>query len=73
MFRLILREKTLLRDIGIASMVTSVLGIIPPFLVMSIIDRVITYGSMNTLMLLGLIWITIVGYEMVLNMPASTW
>ncbi len=65
--RLILREKTFLRDIGIASMVTSVLGIIPPFLVMSMIDRVITYGSMNTLTLLGLIWVTIVGYETVLE------
>ena len=65
--RLVLRDRKLLRDIGIASMVTSVLGIIPPFLVMSVIDRVIMYGSLNTLTLLALIWAVIVGYETALE------
>jgi len=65
--RLILRERKLLRDLAIASMVASVLAIIPPFLVMSIIDQVVTYGNMDTLALLAVIWVTITGYETVLE------
>ncbi len=65
--RLILNERKLLRDIAIASMVTSILGIIPPFLVMSVVDQVVTYGNMNTLTLLALIWVAIMAYETLLE------
>lgn len=66
-FRLFLRDKRILRDITIASMVTSVLAVIPPFIVMSVIDRVVIYGNQDTLILLGLIWIAVVLYETVLE------
>ncbi len=66
-FRLFLRDKKFLRDISIASMVTSVLAIVPPFIVMSVIDRVVVYGNQDTLILLALIWGTVVLYETVLE------
>jgi len=66
-FRLFLRDKKFLRDISIASMVTSVLAIVPPFIVMSVIDRVVTYGNEDTLILLALIWGTVVIYETLLE------
>ncbi len=66
-FRLFLRDKKFLRDISIASMVTSVLAIIPPFIVMSVIDRVVIYGNQDTLILLALIWGAVVLYETVLE------
>jgi ATP-binding cassette, subfamily B, bacterial HlyB/CyaB len=65
--RLVLREKRFLRDIGIASMVNAVLAIVPPFLVMSVIDRVVTYGNLDTLTLLALIWAMVVVYETLLE------
>lgn len=66
-FRLFLRDKKFLRDISIASMVTSVLAIIPPFIVMSVIDRVVIYGNQDTLILLALIWAAVVIYETLLE------
>jgi subfamily B ATP-binding cassette protein HlyB/CyaB len=67
LLRLILLERPLLRDIGVASIVTSVLAILPPFLVMAVVDQVATYGNLDTLTLLVLIWAAIVVYETVLE------
>lgn len=66
-FRLFLQDKRFVRDIALASLVTGVLGIVPPFLVMSVIDRVVTYGNMSTLALLALIMAVVVLYEAVLE------
>ena len=53
--RLLLHQRKLMNDIGIASLTLSVLTIIPPLLVMSVIDRVVGHHSMSTLILLSLI------------------
>ena len=53
--RLLLHQRKLMNDIGIASLTLSVLTIIPPLLVMSVIDRVVGHHSYSTLVLLSLI------------------
>ena len=53
--RIVWREKSILRDIGIGSLVLSVLQILPALLVMVVIDKVVTYHSMSTLVLISLI------------------
>nr|WP_210320304.1 peptidase domain-containing ABC transporter [Pseudaminobacter soli] len=50
---LVLRERRLLRDIGVASLTLSFLTIFPPLLVMTVVDRVLTHHSYSTLVLLG--------------------
>ncbi len=47
--RLLLHQRKLMNDIGIASLTLSMLTIIPPLLVMSVIDRVVGHHSMSTL------------------------
>ncbi len=66
-FHQFLREKKFLRDIVIASLVTSVLTITPPFIIMNVIDRVVVYGNMDTLALLTMLWVAVVLYETVLE------
>src|SRR5208337_4383428 len=51
--RLVLHERALLRDIGLASLALSFLTIFPPLVVMSTVDRVLTYRSYSTLGLLA--------------------
>jgi len=51
--RLVLQEKALLRDIGLASLALSVLTIFPPLVVMSAVDKVLTFQSYSTLVLLA--------------------
>jgi ATP-binding cassette, subfamily B, bacterial HlyB/CyaB len=50
---LVLRERRLLGDIGLASLTLSFLTIFPPLLVMTVVDRVLTHHSYSTLVLLG--------------------
>ncbi|MDW6024167.1 peptidase domain-containing ABC transporter [Mesorhizobium sp. BAC0120] len=50
---LVLRERRLLRDVGVASLTLSFLTIFPPLLVMTVVDRVLTHHSYSTLVLLG--------------------
>ena len=52
---LVIQQRKLMNDVGIASLTLSVLTIIPPLLVMSVIDRVVGHHSMSTLVLLSLI------------------
>jgi ABC-type multidrug transport system fused ATPase/permease subunit len=50
---LVLHEKALLRDVGLASLTLSFLTIFPPLVVMSTIDKVLTHESYSTLALLA--------------------
>ena len=63
LFRMVWLEKSTLRDIAIASLVLSFLAILPPLLVMVVIDKVITYQSLNTLTMITIILIIAVIYE----------
>jgi HlyB family type I secretion system ABC transporter len=65
--RLVLREGRNLREMIAASITLSVLQILPPFLVMVAIDRVLTHQSMSTLALIGLILALTAGYETLLG------
>ncbi len=50
---LVLQERRLLRDVGVASLTLSFLTIFPPLLVMTVVDRVLTHHSYSTLVLLA--------------------
>ena len=65
--RLMLHQRKLMNDIGIASLTLSVLTIIPPLLVMSVIDRVVGHHSMSTLVLLSTILVIAALYETLLS------
>ena len=65
--RLVAGQRSLMKDVGIASLTLSVLTIIPPMLTMSIIDRVIGHHSLSTLILLSLILVIIAVYETLLG------
>ena len=64
---LVMHEKRSLRDICFASIVISTLTIVPPLLVMSVIDRVVVHHSMSTLVLLSVVLGIITAYETLLG------
>ena len=64
---LVAKEKRSLRDISIGSIVLSALTIIPPLLVMTVVDRVVTHHSESTLVLLSTILLITTAYEMLLG------
>ncbi len=61
--RIVWREKKTLRDICVGSIVLSVLAILPPLLVMVVVDKVVTYQSGSTLLMLTLILVAAAAYE----------
>jgi ATP-binding cassette subfamily B protein len=65
--RMVWVEKSILRDIGIGSLVLSVLQIVPAILVMVVLDKVVTYQSMSTLLLISLMLGASMLYEMYLG------
>ena len=67
LFHLVLGERKSLRDVGIASLVLSVLTIFPPFLVMVVVDKVLSHHSVSTLILLSVILGVAVIYETLLG------
>jgi ATP-binding cassette subfamily B protein len=64
---LIVQERGLLRDIGLASLTLSFLTIFPPLLVMQVVDKVLTHNSYSTLVLLGSILVIATAYEALLG------
>ena len=65
--RVVMREKKSLRDIALASMVLSVLTILPALIIMQVINKVIGQHSMATLFSIIMIMITITFYETLLS------
>jgi HlyB family type I secretion system ABC transporter len=65
--RLVMGERRNLREIVAASITLSALQILPPFLVMIAIDRVIAHHSMSTLAMIALILAIIATYETLLG------
>ena len=65
--KMVLREKKSLRDIALSSMTLSVLQIFPPLIVMQIIDKVINYHSMSTLVSITGIIVIFSVYEVLLS------
>ena len=64
---LVAKEGRSLRDIGIASFTLSMLTIFPPFLVMTVVNKVLTHHSYSTLVLLSTILAIAVIYETILG------
>jgi HlyB family type I secretion system ABC transporter len=65
--RMVWQEKRILRDIAISSITITVLTIMPIFMVMSTINIVVQYKSMNTLVMIILLLVVVVGFEMILT------
>jgi HlyB family type I secretion system ABC transporter len=63
LFRMVWLEKRTLRDVAIGSLVLSFLAILPPLLVMVVIDKVITYQSFNTLTMIAIVLVIAAVYE----------
>ncbi|MBV1830595.1 peptidase domain-containing ABC transporter [Komagataeibacter sp. AV436] len=64
---LVLGERRLLRDVVLSSMVISVLAIFPPLIVMQVIDRVVNFHSMATLVSLTGLVVVMAVYEILLT------
>lgn len=67
LFRMIWREKQILRDVAISSITLTILQVIPMLMVMVVINSVITYHSMNTLLLVSLIFLVCILWEALLT------
>ncbi|OUI81504.1 ABC transporter ATP-binding protein [Gluconobacter sp. DsW_056] len=65
--KMVLREKQIMRDIAFASMVLSILQVFPPLIVMQVVDRVVNYHSMATLISLSGFVIILSFYEILLT------
>jgi ATP-binding cassette subfamily B protein len=65
--QLIMTERSVLRDICIASLSLSFLTVIPPLMVMQVVNRVLVYKSMSTLGLLTILVLIFVTYETLLG------
>ncbi len=64
---LVRQEHKLLRDIIYGSVAVSFLTLVPPLMVMTVIDRVLTYKSLSTLSLISLFFLLAVVYETLLG------
>ncbi len=65
--KLVFAQKKLMRDISIASIVLSVLTIVPPFLVMTVINKVLNFKSVDTLVLVSVILAVAMLFEAMLS------
>jgi subfamily B ATP-binding cassette protein HlyB/CyaB len=66
-FSRVLEEKRILVQISYASIVISILQLVPALLVMAVLDRVLEYNSFSTLFLISLIMVTMMVYEALLG------
>ena len=61
------KELRLLRDMFVGSFALALLTLVPPLIVMTTLDRVLTYRSTSTLALVGIFFILALIYETILN------
>jgi subfamily B ATP-binding cassette protein HlyB/CyaB len=67
LIRQILREKRMMRDIGIASIISTVFVLSPPFITLVVLDRVLVNKASSTLLAVAFIMLTMVAFEMLLT------
>ena len=60
-------QRSLMKDIGLSSLTLSMLAVVPPLLVMSVVDRVVGHRSVSTLVLLCSILAIATLYETLLG------
>jgi ATP-binding cassette subfamily B protein len=63
----VMRERSLFRDIGIASLINTVFALAPSFIVMIVIDKVLINHSSATLWVISTILLVMIAFEMVLS------
>jgi ATP-binding cassette subfamily B protein len=64
---LVVQERGSLRDIALASLTISFLTLFPPLLVMAMVNKVLQFHSVSTLVLLAAMMVIVVGYETLLG------
>ena len=64
---MVLRERASLRDISISSMIISILQIFPAFIVMQVVNRVVAFQSMATLISISGLLIVLSFYEILIS------
>jgi ATP-binding cassette, subfamily B, bacterial HlyB/CyaB len=64
---MVMLEKRSLRDIGVASFALSLLTVFPPFLVMTVVDKVLTHRSYSTLELIAVVVAVAIIFETLLG------
>jgi ATP-binding cassette, subfamily B, bacterial HlyB/CyaB len=64
---MVMQERSLLRDICIASVTISLLTVFPPLIVMTVVNRVLQYRSGSTLVLMAAVLLVIFLYETLLG------
>ena len=67
LIELVLQERRGLIDIGIASLTISILTIFPPLVVMAMVNKVLQFQSVSTLVLLSAMLIVVVAYDTLLG------
>jgi len=67
LFEQVLRERRLFVDIGAASLVSTIFALVPPFLFMIVIDRVLVNHSYSTLSVLAVAIGVMIVFEMALS------
>ncbi len=65
--RVVWGEKRILRDLAIASVTITVLSILPILMIMTTLNTVVQYHSVNTLVLIVTVLVVALGFEMILS------
>lgn len=63
----VLRERTILRDIAIGSLMSTLFAITPPFIAMIVLDRVIVNQSTSTLYVLAGVLVMVIAFDCILG------
>jgi HlyB family type I secretion system ABC transporter len=65
--RLVWGEKSILRDVAIGSITISILSVLPVLMIMTTLNTVIMYHSMNTLTLIVVVLLIALAFEMLIS------
>jgi HlyB family type I secretion system ABC transporter len=65
--RLVWGEKSILRDVGIGSVAITILGVLPVLMIVTTLNTVVTYRSINTLTLIVTVLLIALGFEMLVT------
>ncbi len=65
--RVVMRQKAILRDIFVASLTLTFLQLLPPLVVMVMIDKVLPHQSMSTFTVVVLVLVVMMFYEMLMG------
>ena len=65
--RLVWGEKSILRDVAIGSITITILSVLPVLMIMTTLNTVVMYQSINTLTLIVAILLIALGFEMLIT------